>query len=99
MHSQAEVGAGGEGAIRVFTGEHLEPPYLVYDRFHYQLSNRGGGGFLATGRTVGGKDDKELDLSCDPRWHEVADRRISGTSCICLVPLTPNQPGADAYLF
>src|SRR6202022_3066545 len=54
-HSQAEGGAGGEGAIRVFTGEHLEPPYLVYDRFHYQLSNRGGGGFLATGRTVGGE--------------------------------------------
>jgi hypothetical protein len=56
MRSQAQVGAGGEGAcrIRMFTGEHLEPPCLVYDRFHYQLSNRGGDGFLATGRTVDG---------------------------------------------
>src|SRR6202011_5336569 len=28
---------------------------------------------------LAGKHDKELDLSCDSRWHEVADRRISGT--------------------
>jgi hypothetical protein len=47
----------------------------VYDRFHYQLSDRGRDGFLATGRTAWPKeDDKELDLSCDPRWHEAADR-------------------------